>query len=252
MMFFFSTFEELSILVDNKLQQMESYYNIWASESRIASFLAIATESVGDRHWYGLERLQSSDGMLKSWGGGSFEYLLPAIFFGSDDLSLEHFTYQKYLERTIIESESLHSNIPWGKSESIYISDEKTLEYGPNGVEGTGSNIQEKKLFTIALYASALCIGIDLDKVVANFQNIEKIGGRGEYGFFESISFVGNEAFIAKKYMSHHQSMLLLAISNALLDNHIQKLFNSSAYGGYLQYLHSSSINQVPNIGEAT
>lgn len=70
---FCTPFEELSSTITNYGEQKCNYYNIWASETRIASFLAIATGAMTDRHWYSLEKEQSNDGMIISWGGRSFE-----------------------------------------------------------------------------------------------------------------------------------------------------------------------------------
>ena len=58
-----------------------SYYDLLASESRLASFIAIAKDDVSVDHWFKLGRSLTSVGgtrTLISWSGSMFEYLMPA------------------------------------------------------------------------------------------------------------------------------------------------------------------------------
>lgn len=243
---FINEFEELSQSVDQFGVRKESYYNIWASETRIASFMAIANGDVLDRHWYKLERLQSYDGLYLSWGGGCFEYLLPVIFFKSESSTLENYTYLKYFDLSKKHSSKFKS-LPWGQSESIYMSDENVLEYGPNGINETCSYPQNLKHFVVAPYATALCAGINLKEAIQNFKKIEKYGGRGVFGFYESLSFFGKKVQVTTKYMAHHQAMTICALTNALDNGFVQNLFLNSEFE-CLQYLNNSNINQTPNL----
>jgi cyclic beta-1,2-glucan synthetase len=247
---FINDFEEMSILVDKDGIKSEIYYNIWASETRIASFLAIATGAVLDRHWYSLERTQSFDGIYKSWGGGCFEYLLPAIFFKSNPESLEYYTYKKYIGLSIQESKKINPKFPWGQSESIYLDDDGTLKYGPVGVTKTCTFPNLSNYFIVAPYATTLCGSIEPLLVIENLKKIEKFGGRGEFGFFESMSFKGDRVIIAKKYMCHHQCMSIVSLTNMLTDGFVTKLFTGSKYGKLLEYLHNSNIAQTANISK--
>ena len=57
-----------------------SYYDLLASEARLASFIAIARGDVPQEHWFRLSRaLVSVEGSttLVSWSGSMFEYLMP-------------------------------------------------------------------------------------------------------------------------------------------------------------------------------
>ena len=54
-----------------------SFYDLLASEARVASFVAIAKGDVPQHHWFHLGRLVTNvDGRatLMSWGGTMFEY----------------------------------------------------------------------------------------------------------------------------------------------------------------------------------
>ena len=60
----------------------ESYYDLLASEARLASFFAIAKGDVPQSHWFHLGRLVVSvDGVptLVSWSATMFEYLMPLL-----------------------------------------------------------------------------------------------------------------------------------------------------------------------------
>ncbi len=59
-----------------------SYYDLLASEARLASFVAIAKGDVPQEHWFRMGRqLTSVDGgrALISWTGTMFEYLMPLL-----------------------------------------------------------------------------------------------------------------------------------------------------------------------------
>ena len=59
-----------------------SFYDLLASEARLASFVAIAKGDVPQHHWFHLGRLVTNvDGRatLMSWGGTMFEYLMPLL-----------------------------------------------------------------------------------------------------------------------------------------------------------------------------
>jgi cyclic beta-1,2-glucan synthetase len=60
----------------------QNFYDLLASEARIASLVAIATNQVPQRHWLHLGRpfSQLPEGLaLLSWSGTMFEYLMPAL-----------------------------------------------------------------------------------------------------------------------------------------------------------------------------
>ena len=63
-----------------------SYYDLLASEARLASFIAIARGELPETHWFHLGRLVTSvDGTptLLSWSGTAFEYLMPLLVMKS-------------------------------------------------------------------------------------------------------------------------------------------------------------------------
>ncbi len=63
-----------------------SYYDLLASEARLASFLAIAKGDVPESHWFHLGRpVTSVHGapVLLSWSATLFEYLMPLLVMRS-------------------------------------------------------------------------------------------------------------------------------------------------------------------------
>ncbi|MGH9856796.1 MAG: DUF3131 domain-containing protein, partial [Acidobacteriota bacterium] len=56
-----------------------SFYDLFASEARLASFVAIANGDVPQSHWFRMSRAMTSFGrrrVLLSWSGSMFEYLM--------------------------------------------------------------------------------------------------------------------------------------------------------------------------------
>ena len=59
-----------------------NYYDLLASEARLASFIAIAKGDIPAKHWFRLGRTLTpvDDGSaLISWSGSMFEYLMPSL-----------------------------------------------------------------------------------------------------------------------------------------------------------------------------
>ena len=64
----------------------ESYYDLLASEARLASFLAVAHRQLPKEHWFALGRMVAVAGgkpVLLSWCGSMFEYLMPMLMMPS-------------------------------------------------------------------------------------------------------------------------------------------------------------------------
>ncbi|MEO8703031.1 MAG: glycosyltransferase family 2 protein, partial [Kofleriaceae bacterium] len=67
-------------VTDHRLDN--SFYDLLASEARLASFVAIAQNKIPQEHWFHLgRRVTTTDGMptLLSWSGSMFEYLMPLL-----------------------------------------------------------------------------------------------------------------------------------------------------------------------------
>ena len=98
-----------------------SYYDLLASEARIASFVAIAKNDVPLEHWWALGRpfgYLYGRHVLMSWGGTMFEYLMPILFKKTYSDSLMDVACKHAVECQIIYAK--HRGIPWGISESAF------------------------------------------------------------------------------------------------------------------------------------
>ena len=87
-------------VVDGRLDN--SYYDILASEARLASYMAIALGKVSHEHWFKLGRSLTPSGSsraLLSWSASMFEYLMPLLVMRSHAGTLLDETYEAVVRR---------------------------------------------------------------------------------------------------------------------------------------------------------
>ncbi len=118
-----------------------SFYDLLASEARLASFIAIASGYVEQEHWFRLGRgLVNADGgrALVSWSGTMFEYLMPLLVMRNYERTLLDETYRTIVRRQIEYGKE--NKVPWGVSESAYNARDLQLnyQYAPFGIPGLG------------------------------------------------------------------------------------------------------------------
>src|SRR5262249_21011941 len=91
-----------------------SYYDLLASEARLASFIAIAKGDVPQAHWFRLGRpVTSVDGQpaLLSWSATMFEYLMPLLVMKSYPGTLLDQSCRMSVRRQISYAREL--GVPW-------------------------------------------------------------------------------------------------------------------------------------------
>ncbi|HEX5718098.1 MAG TPA: glucoamylase family protein [Thermoanaerobaculia bacterium] len=202
-----------------------SYYDLLASEARLASFVAIAKGEVPVAHWYHLGRsLTPVDrgAALISWSGSMFEYLMPALVMHSPPHSLLEQTCRLVVRRQI--RYGAERGVPWGISESAFnVRDlEMTYQYSNFGVPGLGLKRGLSEDVVVAPYATALAAMFEPHAAVRNFARLQRIGARGRHGFYEAIDYTaerlpeGQDFAVVRAYMAHHQGMTLLSLANVL------------------------------------
>ncbi len=212
------------------------FYDLLASEARFGSYVAIVLGQVPQDHWFALGRqLTGTAGrlVLLSWGGSLFEYLMPLLVMPSFPDTLLERTCRAVVERNI--EYGRQRGIPWGVSESGYNATDAQLnyQYQSFGVPGLGFKRRLSDDVVIAPYAAVLALLIKPADACANLRRLVRDGRLGEYGFYEAVDYtpqrvseVGRSATI-RSFMSHHQGMILLTLAACLLDQPMQRRFNS-------------------------
>ena len=220
----------MSVGWDVDTQRLEpSSYDLLASESRIASFIAIAKGDVPQDAWFHLGRrhtLFSGHRVLVSWTGTMFEYLMPALWMAHH----RHTIMQDSMEAVVrVQQKVARSRrIPWGISESA-ASAEGGEDYGYHafGVPELAMKRPDSDLPVVSPYSTFLALPIDPHVAVGNLRDMTKRGWFGRYGFYEAVDYRHGDPEIVKLWMAHHQGMSLLSVANLLFDNPMQQYFHA-------------------------
>src|SRR6185436_9770496 len=214
----------------------ESYYDLLASEARLASFVDIVKGDVPQQHWFRMGRaLTKVDGgrALISWTGTMFEYLMPLLVMRDYQATLLSETYRTIVDRQIEYGQE--RGVPWGMSEAAYNVRDLHLnyQYGPFGVPGLGLKRGLIEDLVVAPYATILAAEVDPESAFANLRRLQKEGALGPYGFYESVDYTaerlpeGQGSVLIRAFMTHHQGMSIVALTNILLEDLVQKRFHS-------------------------
>ncbi len=220
----------------DKMELDDSTYDLFASEARLASFIAIAKGDVPPKHWFQLSRRLTEinkNEILLSWGGTMFEYLMPLLFMRRYDNTLLGETYDNVVlwQRNYAD----RRKHPWGISESAYyiMNLDFDYQYRAFGVPGLGLRRGLAEEYVVAPYATMLSLMVDPHNSMNNLKKIREEGGYGPIGFYEAIDYTKDrltpdqDKGIAKTYMAHHQGMSMVAIYNVLTDNGMQQRFHN-------------------------
>jgi cyclic beta-1,2-glucan synthetase len=217
--------------------QDPSCYDLLASEARLTSFVAIAKGDLPVRHWFRLGRLLTPvdrSTALVSWSGSMFEYLMPVLVMREPEGSVLGETVRMVVKRQIEYGSD--RNLPWGVSESAFNARDRefTYQYSSFGVPGLGLQRGLGDEAVVAPYATGLAAMIDPAAAMRNFERLQKLGARGQYGWYEALDFSparlpeGVAVMPVRAFMSHHQGMILVAIANVLKDGRFRTCFHSN------------------------
>ncbi|PYS94298.1 MAG: hypothetical protein DMF64_01530 [Acidobacteria bacterium] len=213
-----------------------SYYDLLASEARLASFIAIAKGDVPQEHWFRLGRqLTPVDGgrALISWTATMFEYLMPLLVMRDYERTLLDETYHAIVARQI--EYGSERRIPWGFSEAAYNARDLHLnyQYGPFGVPGLGLKRGLSEDLVIAPYATMLAALIAPQPAFVNLRRLERAGALGGFGYYEAIDYTPERLpqnqthVLIRAFMAHHQGMSLVALDNLLHQDVMQRRFHA-------------------------
>ena len=213
-----------------------SFYDLLASEARLASFVAIAQGKLPQENWFALGRsltTLSTRPALLSWSGSMFEYLMPLLVMPSYERTLLDETYGAVVERQI--EYGREKKVPWGISESGYNKTDVHLnfQYRAFGVPGLGLKRGLADDLVVAPYASAMALMIDPASACDNLKTLARDGRMAGYGFYEAIDYTasrlppGQDSVTVRSFMVHHQGMALLSLDYLLCDRPMQRRFAS-------------------------
>jgi cyclic beta-1,2-glucan synthetase len=225
-------------------RQDPGYYDLLASEARLASFLAIAKGDVPEPHWFHLGRLVTDvDGSptLLSWSATMFEYLMPLLVMRSYPDTLLDRTCTMVVREQIRYGHS--RGVPWGVSESGYaaVDAHDNYQYKAFGVPGLGLKRGLADDLVVSPYATALAALVEPAAAARNLRRLAAEGLEGRYGHYEAIDYTrGREeaaegerraadrsGVVVRAYFAHHQGMTLVALANVLAGYRMVERFHS-------------------------
>ena len=212
--------------------QLDAFeYDSLASESRIASIIAIAKNDVPYTHWARLGRrvVQAAGGpTLLSWSGTMFEYLMPNL-------------WMKRYPDTLLDQTACNAvrcqrqygtnfGMPWGISESACATKvhDDDYRYYAFGIPDLAANPEQDRPWVIAPYATMLALDVDPRAAIENLQDQIRRGWLAPHGFYEAADFLGstNRETLVRIFMAHHHGMSLVALSNLLHDDRMRERFH--------------------------
>jgi len=234
-----------------------SYYDLLASEARIASLIAIAKGDVPHSHWQHLGRpVTKVNGkqVLLSWSGTMFEYLMPTLF--TKNYNGTFLSDSCYVALDAQMSYGEEKEVPWGISESGYYAFDLNLnyQYQAFGVPVLGYKRDLPDDLVIAPYASLIGLSLQPQAVLENMARLEELNMLGRFGFYEALDYtkkrlpVGQTHAIVQSYMAHHQGMVLVAVCNYLLDDVMVHRFHSDEHVQSVELLLQEKIPLNPPI----
>ncbi|MBW8311684.1 MAG: glycosyl transferase [Rhizobium sp.] len=210
------------------------YYDLLASEARLAYFVGIAQGQLPQDSWFALGRLLTEvngKSVLLSWSGSMFEYLMPQLVMPSYEGTLLDQT-----ARTVVEHQVRYGGlrgVPWGISESGYntVDAQLNYQYRAFGVPGLGLQRGLGQDLVVAPYASMMALMVDPERACNNLQRLHEAGLGGRFGLYEAVDYSparlprGHRNAVVRSFMTHHQGMGLLSLSYLLHDQPMQRRF---------------------------
>jgi cyclic beta-1,2-glucan synthetase len=234
-----------------------SFYDLLASEARIASLIAIAKGDVPHSHWQYLGRpvtRVNGKQVLLSWSGTMFEYLMPTLFAKNYAGTFLSDSCLAALEVQVSYGHEKH--VPWGISESGYFAFDLNMnyQYRAFGVPDLGYKRDLPDDLVIAPYASLIGLSLQPKAVLENMTHLEQLNMLGRFGFYEALDYTktrlpaGQEDATVQSYMAHHQGMILLAACNYLSEDVMVQRFHADERIQSVELLLQEKIPQNPPI----
>ena len=232
-----------------------SYYDLLASEARIASFVAIAKGDAPASHWMHLGRpLRRVRGYrtLLSWSATAFEYFMPRLLMMTPERGL---LFHSCLVAVAEQRRAAgRLGIPWGVSESAYyqMDIQGEYQYRAFGMPRLALRREQGDRVVIAPYASVLALPFDADAVLSNLRHLARLGLDGTFGLAEAADFghasgdFSVRPRIVGAFMAHHQGMILTALGNAVHGDLMLRRFHADSRIASIEYLLYERMPQRP------
>jgi cyclic beta-1,2-glucan synthetase len=222
-----------------------SYYDLLASEARLASFIAIARGDLPEKHWFHLGRAVTSvhgTPTLLSWSATLFEYLMPLLLMRTYPATLLDESCRMAVRRQ--RDYGAERGVPWGVSESAYdlVDHLGTYQYKAFGVPGLGMKRGLADELVVAPYATALAALVHPTAAAANLRRLARDGLLGKFGFFDAIDYTPRRpeeagldgagpgrtrGAVVRTWFAHHQGMTLAALAGALTGHRMVERFHA-------------------------
>jgi len=232
-----STKKQLSIGFDGQQNSLHvAHYDLLASEARAAVFVAIAKGEIPEASWFQLGRARRSyknAGVLLSWTGTMFEYLLPSLWMKSYPNTLLEECSETAVR--VHQSFAAAKEIPWGISEASCSerNPDGHYRYHAFGVQCLALHRENGDDVVVSPYSSFLALLVDSQSATKNILDMKSHGWVGTYGFYDACDFTptrvanSKSGEIVRCWMAHHQGMILVAAATVLCDMSMQKRFHA-------------------------
>lgn len=238
----------------NRSARSKYHYGMLYAESRLGSLIAIGKGEAPSAHWFQMVRTfppacgwqtqapkervrKAADGhavvggyydwrgiaYVPSWGGSMFEALMPTLVL--DEL--------RYAPRGLGANGVAHATVQrryaleqlgypvWGMSPCSTTASDGYGEYGVAVLGAAGYPAGP-----VTPHGAALALGVAPEAAIGNLRRLaERYDVYGEFGFYDAVDAVSGT--VARAYLALDQSMLFIAVANALKDHCIQKRFAS-------------------------
>ncbi|MBI1979557.1 MAG: DUF3131 domain-containing protein [Elusimicrobia bacterium] len=231
----------------------EYHYGVFFTEARVTSFIGVSKGDIPEEHWFSVERtfpeqwnwqsqkpqnrvvaetlghryfmghyLWEDKPVVPSWGGSSFEALMPPLVLDEVRLSPKGWGLNDLRHAQAQVEYAKKKGYPvWGMSPS---SDTRG-GYGEFGVKLMGLKGYPDGVVTP--HATLIALPFLRDQSVENLRNLlEKYPALyGEYGFYDAVN--PRDGAIAFRYLALDQAMSFLGLAHALQPGKLHKRFHS-------------------------
>ncbi len=239
---------------ENLAVPSDYHYGVFFTEPRATSYLAIARGDVPEDHWFlGMVRTFPEEytwqqmkpihrnpkttmgytysggyyewqniRYVPSWGGSSFEALMPTLILNEKELAPKGLGLndRRHVRGQIRYALKELKQPVWGMSPSS-VPEGGYSEYGaaPFGAKGYKGGV-------VTPHASILAVEFAPKAVVRNLRKLIKLYDiYGEYGFYDAVN--PKTDVVAHKYLALDQAMIFIALNNYLNHGAIRKRFHA-------------------------